>query len=295
MRYLLILNPSAGGGKARKFIGKIKEFFKKNNAELDVYQTSKAKEAIKVARRKRSKYDIIIVGGGDGTVNEVINGIVRHRIPLKKYRVMMGIIPFGTENVLAREFEIPNDPIKACEIILKGKSQLIDLGKAKRRYFVLMCGVGFDAHVASKVSGLLKWLLGTRAFAVTVVKELLTYNPSELTVKIKDKKIKGYYAVVSNAKYYGGGLRLSSSYTNIKDGLLDVCVLKNKDILSMLRYIFSAYKTQLHKEPDVRYYKAKKVRIKGEEPMLVHVDAELIGKTPVTVKIVPRILDLIVP
>lgn len=294
MKYLLIINPSAGGGKARKSIVKIKEFFKKNNANLVVRQTSEAKEATKIARRSRRKYDIIIAGGGDGTVNEVINGIVRHRIPLKKYRVMMGIIPFGTENVLAREFSIPSDPIEACKVILKGKSQLIDLGKAKRRYFVLMCGIGFDAQVASKVGGWLKKILGTHAFTLTVAKELLLYNPSELTIRIKDKKIKGYYAVVSNAKYYGGGLRLSSSYTNIKDGLLDVCVLKNKDLLSMLRYIFSAYKTKLHKEPDVKYYKAKRVRIKSKEPMLVHVDAEVVGKTPVTVKIVPKVLDLIV-
>src|SRR3989338_8602348 len=157
-RILLIYNPHACSGKSIVHLPDILELFKHHGVQIDVQETNAQGDAIQIAHHARSKYPLIVAVGGDGTINEVINGVVG-----SKKQPILGIIQLGTENVLAQELGIPLDPAEACERILKGTARSLDLGKAtiknKKRYFIITAGVGFDAHVANSINPALKKLL----------------------------------------------------------------------------------------------------------------------------------------
>jgi YegS/Rv2252/BmrU family lipid kinase len=232
MEVSLIVNPVSGNGKSLRFLPVVLKQLMKSHTQFCVYQTKKQGDAIKLARGLSRKSKLIIVIGGDGTINEVINGAA-------KSRVKMGIIPAGTENVLAQEFKIPFNPVEATKIILKGKTKVIDLGKAKNRYFVLMSGVGFDAHVAAVVRPQLKRLLGSKAYYLTTLEEIFKYKHTKIYIDDGKNKTEGYFVIVGNAKSYGARIELTPK-ADMCDGYLDVCLFKHKELLDIFRYIASA-------------------------------------------------------
>lgn len=294
MRMLIIANPLSGKGAAKRVMPKVKDFFNKNYIETDIYFTKGQNDATIAAKNamKSGRYDIMVASGGDGTVNEVVNGIVGVG---QKKKVKFGIIPLGTENVLAQETGIPFDPIKASSVIMGMKSRKMDVGRANGRYFVLMAGIGFDAHVATKVEPLLKKLIGSAAYQLTAWNELFNYKHSELEITIDGhKRVKGSYVVIGNTKLYGAKLKITH-LANIYDGLLDVCIFKGKDVFSFIRFALGAMTRQHLRLGDIEYHKAKNVLIKSRPKALCHVDCEVIGTTPINIEVVPKAIDLIVP
>jgi len=302
MKIRLIINPYAGIQKKR--ISKIKEnlflekenktekeimnFFKKVNLKIDVKRTKKAEHATSIARDSK-EYNTIIVAGGDGTINEVINGI-------KNFKTKIGIIPLGSENVMAKELNIPLKLKKACEIILKGKTKEVDIGVANKKRFIFVSGIGFDAKAISNIRPKLKQLIGKHSYTVAGFKTLFEHQPKELNIKIDNEKeiIKGYFAVVSNTKKYGGNLLITPD-AKIDDGFLDLCVFKNKDVLSMMIYLLSARVGQIKSITGIKHYKIKSAKITSKEKVLFHRDAEIGGTTPVNISILPKRIRLFVP
>lgn len=295
MKVLLIANPKSGRGIAKRIIPKLKKFFEKHSAKAEVYMTRRQHDATAKAKRaaKSGKHDVVIACGGDGTVNEVLNGIAG--VGKKSRRVKFGVIPLGTENVLAQETGIPFNQLAAARIILKGKTKNIDLGNANGRYFVLMAGIGFDAHVASKLQPFLKKILGRAVYPITAWNELFKYRHSELDITIDRKmKIKGSFIVVGNIKNYGAGLRITPR-ANISDGFVDACIFKGRDVFSFLEFIGGTF-TKKHMDlSTIEYHKAKEVIVKSKDKVLCHVDCEVIGTTPVKIKACHGIVRMIVP
>lgn len=294
MKILIIANPMSGKGAARRVLPRLRDFFEKNYVNGNFYMTKKQKDAIGIAKKaaKSGKYDIIAASGGDGTVNEVINGIM---LSGKSRKQKFAIIPLGTENVLCQETGIPFDSFKAARLIVEGKTMKIDIGRAGKRYFVLMAGIGFDAHVATKVQPLLKKMIGSAAYSFAAWNELFNYKHSDITVRIDGKKtVKGSFVVIGNTKLYGAKLRIAA-HASISDGLLDVCIFKGKDLMSFFRYALGTLTAQHTRFSDIEYLKAKKIRISSRPKVLCHVDCEVIGKTPIEVSVVPKAINLIVP
>lgn len=287
-KHLLIINPRAGSAKSIE--DDLIEIFARQGARLDVVRTKKPLEAKRLAKGAIGKYSIVIAGGGDGTINETVNGLAGSKTKL-------GIIPMGTENALAQGLGIPLDYRKAAELILKGKTSTWDLGKAKNRYFILTAGVGLDAKALSDVKPVLKNLLGRKAYPIAALKTILTHVPSKLEVWLDDQVLPrwGYFVVIGNVKYYGSNMHLAQ-YAEPDDGYLDVCIFKRTDVLNMFTYFVSAASKgyiPLTEFPNIEYFKVKKVRIKSNKPALAHTDAELIGNTPLTVTIHPKAIRII--
>src|SRR3989338_7334955 len=289
MRILLIVNPLSGRRAARETLPILIQFFKKNKVDVTAHITSRPGDASRTAKAaiRSKKYDVITSCGGDGNVNEVINGMARSKIPL-------GIIPLGTENVLAREFSIPFNALSAAKVIIGRNRERIDLGKANGRYFSLMAGVGYDAHVASRLKPLLKRLLGRTAYHVTAVGEIFNYKTHELDITIDGERIKGTYTVAGNTKLYGGELRIRR-HADIKDGLLDVCVFTGKDMFGFLRFIAGTFGKRHLLMKDVKCLKAKKIIVRSDHDVRGHVDCELIGNTPIKIQVCPAALTLMIP
>ncbi len=299
MKFLLIVNPVSGSRRQNNHIGYIRGYFEKHNLELTVVFTGYQGHAEKIAREAcLSDYDCIIGAGGDGTINEVLNGMMGST---KK----MGIIPWGTGNVFAKEMGFPRSLRKICKMIRKGRSLKLDAAKSNGRYFLLMCGAGFDAYMIKQIQSLgLKKRLGQIVFILGALKAIMKYSYPPLEVVI-DKKIreKGTFVLVSNTSRYGVYFTISPR-ANPVDGLLDVFIYKKSGYLAMLGLIFRVAFTFFHFNAlsffpvfmkRTAVYQAKSVRISSNRYVYTQLDGELSGNLPVEIETVPAAVDCILP
>lgn len=294
----LIINPLAGVQKRninklkrnilpeQRTEKKIEEFFEENNIKIDISRTKKAGDGTILAKKAKN-YDIVIAAGGDGTINEVINGL--------DAKTKLGIIPIGSGNVFAKELKIPLQTRKACEVILKEKTKKVDLGTINNKKFIFVAGIGFDAHAITNMKPKLKGLIGKHSYTVAGLKTLFQHKPEELDIKINGKKQeKGYFAIISNVKRYGGNIKITPE-AELDDGYLDLCIFKNKDVWSIMKYVVGAASGTISKIKEIKQYKIKKAEIKSKNRVLFHTDAEIGGTTPVKISVLPKKLEIITP
>jgi diacylglycerol kinase (ATP) len=315
MKAILIINPSSGMMKRKmppilrwtlKKLEKrlsglfkpkiteddvIKEVKKKcdeTKIKLDIEFTKYPKHAIKLAEAAKDKYDLIIAAGGDGTLNEVINGMANSTATLV-------IIPFGSTNVLACELGIPNDPKMAAELITKGKKIKMDLGYAKTskesRYFSMMLSVGPFAQVIKDTTPEFKKRWGKFAYPFKLIKLLFRYKWHKIYVKHKVESI-GYFVIMANIKYYGGEYEIADK-ANIRDGLLDLVIINRRNPWDIIGLIFSIASGKLNKFFRKEYYQTKEAEIYSRNKIQIQVDGEVLGLAPVSVKIIPEALNVI--
>jgi len=234
--------------------------------------------------------DLVCAIGGDGTVNETINGLAGSEVPL-------AIVPTGTVNVLAMELGIPLEPPDAVKLLEVGTVSWIDLGLAGDRYFGLMAGVGMDAAVVASLNPVLKKAFKEAAFAVQGLANYLTKEEPLIRVTTAERTVEGYFAVFGNSSNYGGGFGITP-LADMRDGLLDVCVLKDKSFLSTIWYWSAALINAHIKHPKVEYFRteaAEIVTVEEGKEVLVQTDGEMAGKLPLTCRVVPRSLRVVVP
>jgi diacylglycerol kinase (ATP) len=316
MKAILIINPRSGNTKrkmppllkwtfkkfekavisvsepiitAEEIIQEVVKSCDKEKIKLDVEFTKHPNHATEMAKDAKNKYDMVIVAGGDGTVNEVINGIIDSKIPLV-------IIPFGSTNVLALELGIPFSASKASELITHGKKLKIDLGYAKTnekaRYFSMMVDVGFVPKLIEGINLEVKKRWGNIAYLLSGIRQLLTYKWYNIHVEHKSHSV-GYYVIVSNSKDYAGEYQIADK-ASLTDGLLDLVVINRKSRWKTIKFISSVSTGESNKFLRGEYYQVKEAHIYSRHKMLVQVDGELLGTTPVDVKVVPKSLTVMV-
>jgi YegS/Rv2252/BmrU family lipid kinase len=286
MRYALIVNPMARSGKTWDQLPKIKGYFKRKGIALDIHTTQKTGDGIHLAREASKHAEVVIAGGGDGTINEVLNGIAGTNAAL-------GIIPLGTTNVLALELNIPIEPIEACRHLTTKTPKLIDIGMINERYFLSWAGIGLHSRIIDDTDRApLKKFFGAIAYAIAGTKAFFTYSPSRMSINADSKNYSGYFVLVGNIKYYGGRFKvLPKAQSN--DGLLDVVIFHQKSVLQNFKYTI-AMGLGLHVNyDDVDYFQAKNIRVDSFEKALIHADAEMISTTPATISIKKEFLKII--
>ena len=266
----------------------VKKKCDKEKIKLDIEFTKYPKHATKIAEASRDKYDIIIVAGGDGTINEVINGMVNSKASLV-------IIPFGSTNVLASELGIPDNPDEAAELITKGKKIKMDLGYAQTnkesRYFSMMLGVGPFAQVIKDMTPRFKKRWGRFAYPFGLIKLLFKYKWHEIHVRHKTDS-SGNFVIMANIKYYAGEYEIADK-ADIRDGLLDLVIINRKKPWDIIVLISSFTLGKLNKYLRREYYQTKEADIYSEHKMQIQVDGEVLGVAPVKVKIIPKALNVI--
>jgi|FLOH01.1.fsa_nt_gi diacylglycerol kinase (ATP) len=284
MNIKLIFNPEAGNKKID--LNNIIKFFENKKHTIKLFITQKKGDARKFVSKKDS-YDTIVIIGGDGTLNEVING-------LQNYHVKIGLIPSGTENVLSKELKIPLNVQKACEIIHKGKTITADIGSSNETKFLFVVGVGFDAHAIRNVNTRLKKIFGKHSYKIAAIKTLFQHKAEELTITINKKKTKAYFAIITNIKKYAGNILVAPN-AEFNDGQFELCLFKNKDIWSTIKYLTSISSGKLSNNKDMEIYQITTATIESKIPVLYHTDAEIGGTTPLKIKILRQKLNIIVP
>jgi len=290
-RLLAIRNPDAGGGGYKRDLPLIMSALRGLGYHVDERMTQGEGDGTRLARAGVEEgFDLVCAIGGDGTVNEAINGLAGTNLPL-------AIIPTGTVNVLAMELGIPLDPPDAVRLLEAGTVSWIDLGLAGERYFGLMAGVGMDAAVVASLSPVMKRALKEAAFAVQGLANYLTREEPRIRVTCEERSVEGYFAVFGNASNYGGGFGITP-LADMRDGLLDVCVLKDKSFLSTISYWTAALINAHLKHPKVEYFRteaAQIVTVEADKEVLVQTDGEMAGRLPLTCSVVPRALRVVVP
>jgi YegS/Rv2252/BmrU family lipid kinase len=234
--------------------------------------------------------DLVCAIGGDGTVNETINGLAGSEVPL-------AIVPTGTVNVLAMELGIPLELPDAVKLLEVGTVSWIDLGLAGDRYFGLMAGVGMDAAVVASLNPIMKKAFKEAAFAVQGFANYLTKEEPLIRVTTAERTVEGYFAVFGNSSNYGGAFGITP-LADMRDGLLDVCVLKDKSFLSTIWYWTAALINAHITHPKVEYFRTERaeiVTVDDDKEVLVQTDGEVAGKLPLTCQVVPRSLRVVVP
>ncbi|MCK4546973.1 MAG: diacylglycerol kinase family lipid kinase [Candidatus Eisenbacteria sp.] len=286
----LIINPTSGTWMRRVDIDMIRGKLARRGISLTVFETRGPEDATAEARRVvAEETDLVIAAGGDGTINEVVNGLAGSGVPL-------AILPQGTENVLAQEFSIPLDLSDAADLLVRGQVVSIDLGLAHDRHFLLTVGIGLDAQIVSEVDPLLKKIFGSAAYPLTAIQTVVTFEPSEMEIRIddEDRPRSGYFVIVGNSRNYAAGFKVTP-LAKLDDGKLDVCIFKKRGIADLLRYVVATAQLKQADLEDVESVQAERIQIRSSGKLPVHADCEIIGTTPVNIRCVPGALKLVVP
>jgi diacylglycerol kinase (ATP) len=290
-RLMAISNAHSGGGEYRRDLPLIIDSLRGLGYDVEERETGGVGDATRLAREAVDKgLDLVCAIGGDGTVNETINGLAGSEVPL-------AIVPTGTVNVLAMELGVPLEPPDAVKLLEVGTISWIDLGLAGDRYFGLMAGVGMDAAVVASLNPVMKKAFKEAAFAVQGFANYLTKEEPLIRVTTEERTVEGYFAVFGNSSNYGGGFGITP-LADMRDGLLDVCVLKDKSFLSTIWYWTAALINAHITHPKVEYFRTQRaeiVTVDAGKEVLVQTDGEVAGKLPLTCRVVPRSLRVVVP
>jgi YegS/Rv2252/BmrU family lipid kinase len=282
-RTCIIINPEARGARTR-----LARLQKITHGRVVIKTTLGPGDAEAQAERAVEQgYDTIVAAGGDGTVNEVVNGIATAPVQL-------GILPMGTVNVFAMELGIPFGLEAAWKVISARQVRHIDLASANGHYFVQMAGIGFDAQVVKENSRATKKVLGPFSYLLTATKVSVT-RPAKLRVSTHGRTVaEGSFVLVGNGRYYGGPFSVFRG-ADSQDGLLHVCVFRGSDPVSIIRYLRGALFGSVASFSDVAYFKAKNLLVEADREVPLEADGELIGHSPVKFSIRPRKLRVLAP
>lgn len=294
-RATLISNPKTGRYGARRLrpIQDVASQLRTLGIDVDLKLTTAPGEATEIAARAAGNGSSdVIVAGGDGTINEAIQGMAGSAARL-------AIIPRGTANVLARELKLPLDDEQATVVAARGNTRRIHLGRATEektgtsRLFVLMAGIGLDASVVQRVHPRLKKRIGKGAFWVSGLSHLADWRPSAFTLEIDGRSYRGTFAAIGKAARYGGDLAITPG-ARLEEPEFEICLIETESRFSYLRLLSYAVRSGMPRnKPGVRFMKTARVEAKGDAP--VQIDGELIGSLPMRFEIASESLEVIVP
>ena len=292
---ILISNPKTGRYASRRLpaIEDICSQLRSEGIEIELVATTGPGDATRIAAEAGSKgVRDVIVAGGDGTINEALQGLVGTTARL-------GILPRGTANVLACELGLPLDCRRAAGVIARGKTRRVHVGCAvdetsgSKRYFLLMAGIGLDATVVRRVHPGLKKRFGKGAFWFSGLSYLADWKPKRFEIEVDGQTFPATFATVGKAASYGGDLTVTPR-AQLDQPDFEICVI---DSMSRLRYLYllsHAMRSGVPPgRPDVHFLRATRARATGE--VAVQVDGELIGSLPMTFEIAPESIEVIIP
>ena len=279
----IIYNPNAGSAKIKKLL-KIKERLSLKSS-VTIYDTQKPGDATSIAKRECKNFDIIVAAGGDGTINEVINGI--------DVNTKLGIIPLGTANILAIEAGIKNDVKSICKLIEKGNTKKIYISNINDKKFFLMAGIGYDGDIVHKMKPSLKKIFGKAMFGFLGLLEFFKLKKYNIKVETESETAFGNWVLVTNSKHYAGPYRITKS-TSIFDNSIVCYVFNDLSRLGFLYYIFLIiFYGDLSRSKKVTKIISKNIKISSKEKINVQCDGEKYGNLPIEINFSSEVVNLL--
>lgn len=290
MSILFIVNPVAGKGKAKTLVPIIEDVCRTGHMEYIIKYTCSPEDGARIAAWGAGEgFERIVAVGGDGTVNDALNGIVGTNAAL-------GVIPGGSGNDFIRSINSNNEIKKIIEDNMYGKIVKCDLGICNGKYFINVASSGFDAQVVMETQKAKKIFSGSIAYIAGVVKTIFMYKGKKISIRIDDNIFEEntLLVAVANGKYYGGGM-LPAPDAEIDDGNFDICHIKQVGKVKLL-VLFPKFMKGKHADiKEVSMHKGRKISIGANENLPVNLDGETFYSRQIDFEIVPKGINIIIP
>ena len=296
MRICVIFNPAARGNKARHFRRQLDAI----GSQCALQATTAPGDARRLAAAAVGEgFDLIVAAGGDGTVNEALNGL--GDAPDGFARARLGVLPLGTVNVFARELQIPLRIEHAWDVLHRGHEMRIDLprvefsagGERQKQYFAQLAGAGMDARAIELVDWGLKKKIGPLAYLIAGLKALREQKP-KIIVRAEGREVRGELVLIGNGHLYGGPLGIFPP-ADLRDGWLDICVFPRANWLTMFRCAPDLLARRRLPERIVQRVRAAAFELTGDPAAAFELDGEWAGRLPATFSVEREKLRVIVP
>ncbi len=291
-RARIIYNPTAGREIIKRHLAEVLNKLESAGYETSCHATSGIGDASVAARiAVERKYDLVIAAGGDGTINEVVNGLAE-----QEYRPKLGIIPVGTTNDFARALHIPRDVEEATEIIVKGDTIPVDIGRMNNKYFINIAGGGRITELTYEVPSKLKTMLGQLAYYLKGMEMLPSIRATEVSIEYDGKLFEGEVMLflVGLTNSVGGFEKLSPD-SSINDGLFTLLILKKANLADFIRIATLAIRGEHVHDERVIYTKANRIKVNSKDVVQLNLDGEFGGLLPAEFDCLFRHLEVFVP
>lgn len=270
-RILIILNPMAGKREGSRNLAEIIEVFCKKGYRVSVATTSARGDGTEIAKKAAGDFDILVAIGGDGTFNEVMEGLASSGRDLP-----IGYIPTGSTNDFGTTLGIPSDAVKAAELITGERQRVIDIGSFNGRHFSYIASFGAFTKASYEVPQGIKNTLGHLAYVLAEIKDIPSIRAEKLTFKTGNKVISGKYVfgAVSNSTSIGGVLSLPDDEVDLSDGMFEVLLLKAPANILELNQIILALMTRDYRSPHLKFFSTSEITVEADPNMDWTLDGE---------------------
>lgn len=291
-KLLFVFNPHSGKGQIKNKLLGIVDTFVKGGYEVTIHPTQAPQEARRMVAKKAGKYDLVVCSGGDGTLDEVVSGMMR-----RSERKPIGYIPAGSTNDFANSLKLPKDMLKAAKAAVSGKAVSCDVGNMNGKYFVYVAAFGAFTGVSYGTSQEWKNVLGHLAYILEGAKSLPAIRPYPMRVECNDEVIEGdfIFGMVTNSTSIGGFKKMTGPNVCLDDGLFEVTLIRNPKNPMELGEILGSLTTTREDKDLIYYSKAEHIRITSEEAVAWTMDGEYGGSyTEVVIQNEKQAIDIMV-
>lgn len=288
MPLALLVNPSSAHGRSLKLLPRVERALDARRIAFRAERTRGLEDGVERALAAADAGELPVVMSGDGLVGAVGGALAGGETPL-------GIVPAGRGNDLARVLGIPADPEGAVEVLAGGHTRRIDVGEANGRRFLGIVSAGFDSE-ANRVANGTGWLRGNLVYAYAALRTLIGWKPVRFTLRVGEERLRfsGYSVSVANSRAFGGGM-LIAPHAELDDGEFDVVVVGEGSRLRFVGNLPKVFKGTHVEEDQVQVFRASRLELSASRPLPVYADGEHITDLPVSLRLLPRALSVLVP
>jgi YegS/Rv2252/BmrU family lipid kinase len=284
----LIVNPSAGGGRAARLLGEVEAALRGLGAAFRVDRTTSLEHARELARAARAAGEVAAAMGGDGLAGAVAGELQGADVPLL-------VLPGGRGNDFARKLGLGPDPAAACELLERGRERRVDVAEAGGRTYVGILSAGLDSDVQD-IANATRLPLGTLVYLYGTLRALREWRPAawRVTIDGREHSFRGYSVAVANSGVFGGGMWLVPD-ARLDDGALDVVLTADRPRLRVLRGLPKLFKGTHVDEPGLTFLRGREVTFGADRPFTAYADGDPIAALPATVRVRPGALRVLAP
>lgn len=288
MPLALLVNPSSAHGRSLKLLPRVERALDARRIAFRAERTRGLEDGVERALAAADAGELPVVMSGDGLAGAVGGALAGGETPL-------GIVPAGRGNDLARVLGIPADPEGAVEVLAAGHTRRIDVGEANGRRFLGIVSAGFDSE-ANRVANGTGWLRGNLVYAYAALRTLIGWKPVRFTLRVGEERLRfsGYSVSVANSRAFGGGM-LIAPHAELDDGEFDVVVVGEGSRLRFVGNLPKVFKGTHVEEDQVQVFRASRLELSASRPLPVYADGEHITDLPVSLRLLPRALSVLVP
>jgi YegS/Rv2252/BmrU family lipid kinase len=289
VKLAVIVNPSAGGGKAGRTLPLVGEALRGLGLEHHIEATRSLEHARELATAATAAGEAAVAFGGDGLIGAVAEA-------LKHTDGVLGVLPGGRGNDFARVLGIPREAVAACKVLSTGEVRSLDLGQVGSRTFIGIASCGFDS-VANRIANETTLVHGNLVYAYGALRALAGWKPATFTITLDGqgpRTVTGYTIAAANSKAYGGGMLMAPD-ASLTDGLLDVVIVGQERKLRFLRRLPTVFNGTHVRHANVEVLRCSSVQVQASRPFTLYADGDPIAELPATIRVLPGAVQAIVP